>query len=82
MRISSTAIQKKKKAAYMTSSGRSIAGSMAGAPKRLTLAGWCSVLHQSTENLTIGRLTAPTSASTAAARPARRGSSKARQSAM
>ena len=38
---------------------------------RITEAGWCSVFHQSTENLMIGKLMAPTSVSTAAARAAR-----------
>ena len=30
---------------------------MVGPPARMTLAGWCSVLPNSTENLMIGRLT-------------------------
>src|SRR3954463_8334772 len=51
-------------------------------PIRITEAGWCSVFHQSTENLMMGRLMAPTSVSTAAARAAREGSSTARHSAI
>ena len=57
-------------------------GSSVGPPMRITEAGWCSVFHQSTENLMIGRLIAPTSVSTAAARAAREGSSTARHSAI
>ena len=49
---------------------------------RNTEAGWCSVFHQSTENLMIGRLIAPTSVRIAAARAAREGSSTARHSAI
>ena len=41
---------------------------MVGAPVRLIEAGWCSVFHQSTLNLMIGRLTTPTSARIAPAR--------------
>ena len=41
----------------MTRSGQSIDGSIVGPPGRNTEAGWCSVFHQSTENLMIGRLT-------------------------
>ena len=48
---------------------------MAEPPMRKIEDGWCSVFHQSTENLMIGRLTAPTSVSTAAAREPRPGSS-------
>src|SRR6185503_18752340 len=55
---------------------------MLGPPIRITEAGWCSVFHQSTENLMIGRLMAPTRVSTAAARAARDGSSTVRHSAM
>src|SRR3954454_16776649 len=51
-------------------------------PIRITEAGWCSVFHQSTENLMIGRLMAPTSVSTARAGAAREGSSTARHSAI
>ena len=46
---------------------------MVGPPSRNTEAGWCSVFHQSTENLMIGRLTTPTSVRMAAARAARAG---------
>ena len=45
-------------------------------------AGWCSVDHQFTENLMIGRLTAPTRVRIATARAARFGSSMVRHSAM
>ena len=55
---------------------------MVGPPRRNTEAGWCSVFHQSTENLMIGRLIAPTSVRIAAARAAREGSSTVRHSAM
>ena len=55
---------------------------MVGPPRRITDAGWCSVFHQSTENLMIGTLIAPTSVSTATARAARAGSSIVRQSAI
>ena len=66
----------------MTSSGVRMAGWRLGPPMRNTLAGWCRVFHQSTENLTIGRLMAPTSATMAAIRAARVGSSIACQTAM
>ncbi len=59
----------------MTSSGHSMDGSIVGPPRRNTEAGWCSVFHQSTENLTIGMLITPTSVRMAAARAARPGSS-------
>src|SRR4029079_8081638 len=49
----------KVKAAAITSSGMRIDGSMAEPPSRSTEAPWCSVFHQSTENLMIGILTAP-----------------------
>ena len=55
---------------------------MVGPPRRNTEAGWCSVFHQSTENLMIGMLMKPTRVRTAAARAARPGSSSARVSAM
>ena len=42
------------KASAMISSGCRIDGSMVGPPMRSTEAGWCSVFHQSTENLMIG----------------------------
>ena len=42
----------------------------AGRAKRDTLAGWCSVFHQSTENFTIGTLTKPTTAKIDVARAA------------
>ena len=70
------------KAIAMTNSGTSRLGSMVGPPMRNTEAGWCSVFHQSTENLMMGRLTAPTSVRIAAARPARAGSSMVRHSAI
>ena len=37
-----------------------IEGSILGFDNLLIVAGWCSVFHQSTENLTIGRVTDPT----------------------
>jgi len=58
-------------ASAMISSGVSNDGSMVDPPMRKTEAGWCSVFHQSTENLIIGRLTAPTSDRIAAARAPR-----------
>src|SRR5690606_7748884 len=64
------------------SSGHSIDGWMVGPSRRITDAGWCSVFHQSTENLMIGMLTKPTSVTIAAARALRPGSSSARVSAM
>jgi len=60
-------------ASPMISSGVSNDGSMVDPPMRKTEAGWCSVFHQSTENLIIGRLTAPTSDRIAAARAPRPG---------
>src|SRR5262245_27273566 len=62
-------------ASDMISRGISNDGSMVGPPMRKTEAGWCSVFHQSTENLMIGRLTAPTSDRIAAVRAPRPGSS-------
>src|SRR5690606_40621402 len=56
--------------------------SIVGPSIRNTEAGWCSVFHQSTENLMIGMLTKPTSVTTAAARAERDGSSSARVSAI
>src|SRR5262249_44601938 len=55
----------------MIRSGASNDGSIVGPPMRNTEAGWCSVFHQSTENLMIGRLTAPTRDRIAAARASR-----------
>src|SRR5687768_18541232 len=55
--------------------------SIVGPSSRNTEAGWCSVFHQSTENLMIGMLTNPTSVITAAARADLAGSSRARVSA-
>ena len=49
------------KPSAITSSGHSRLGSMVGPPSRNTEAGWCSVFHQSTENLMIGMLMKPTS---------------------
>ena len=46
------------------------ASASSGRRRGSTLAGWCSVFHQSTENLMIGRLMAPTSVRIAAARAA------------
>src|SRR5436309_6903695 len=66
----------------MTMSGTRIAGWIVDPPKRSTEAGWCSVFHQSTENLIMGTLIAPTSVSTAAARAAWVGSSMVRHSAI
>ena len=48
----------------------------------MTLAGWCSVFHQSTENLMIGMLTKPTSVTIAMERADVTGSSIARASAI
>ena len=56
------------KASAITSSGTGCVGWMLGPPSCITEAGWCSVFHQSTENLMIGRLIAPTSVRIAAAR--------------
>ena len=54
------------KPSAMTSSGHSRLGSMVGPSSRNTEAGWCSVFHQSTENLMIGMLMKPTSVMMAA----------------
>src|SRR6202030_4328138 len=62
-------------ASAITSSGIRKARSSVGPSIRNTEAGWCSVFHQSTENLMIGRLIAPTRVKTAAARAAREGAS-------
>src|SRR5665811_469778 len=56
MRCSST--KSAVKPAAMTKSGVSSAGSIVGPPARNTLAGWCKVFHQSTENLMMGMLMA------------------------
>ena len=69
------------KPSAITSSGHSMLGSMVGPPMRNTEAGWCSVFHQSTENLMIGMLMKPTSVMMAAARADFAGSSMARVSA-
>ncbi len=66
----------------MTNSGTSIEATIVGLPSRSTLAGWCNVFHQSTENLMIGKLTTPTKAKTDPARPPRDGSSNPFTSAM
>ena len=50
----------------MVNSGSSISAGIEGAPHLVTLAGWCSVLHQFTDHLIIGRLMAPTTANSAA----------------
>src|SRR6202043_3366534 len=55
----------------MARSGNRIAGWMLGPPTRNRDSGWCSVFHQSTENLMIGKLMAPTRVSTAARRARR-----------
>ena len=55
---------------------------MVGPSSLNTDAGWWSVFHQSTENLMIGMLIAPTSVMIAAARAERAGSSSARVSAI
>ena len=39
--------------------GTIIEGSMLGFDSLLMVAGWCNVFHQSTENLTIGKLIEP-----------------------
>ena len=51
----------------MTKSGVNMLVWIAGPLNLTTLAGWWSVFHQSTENLIIGRLIAPTSAKIEAA---------------
>ena len=50
------------KASAISSSGHSIEAWIEGPPIFITLAGWCSVFHHSTENLMIGTLTKPTRA--------------------
>src|SRR5690606_15373010 len=75
-------MNRKGKAKNMIKSGMSREGGMVGPSARKTLAGWCRVDHQSTENLMMGTLTAPTRVKTAMTRAARSWSSKARQSAM
>ncbi len=55
---------------------------MVGPSMRNTEAGWCSVFHQSTENLMIGILMKPTNVSTATGLALFAGSSMARDSAM
>src|SRR6516165_3931965 len=77
IRSISSATNNSEKPAAITSNGTSIEMSIRGPPIRMTLAGWCRVFHQSTENLMIGRLTTPTSASTEPALPPREGSSNA-----
>src|SRR5258706_15974827 len=66
----------------MTMRGTRIAGWIVDPPRRSTEVGWCSVFHQSTENLIMGMLIAPTSVSIAAARAACVGSSIVRHSAI
>ena len=66
----------------MISNGIRMEEWMAGPSTLNTLAGWCSEFHQSTENLMIGMFTKPTSATMAAMRAARVGSSMACQMAM
>ena len=51
----------KLKAIVITNRGLSIEISIEGDDSLLTLAGWCKVFHQSTENLIIGRLIEPIS---------------------
>src|SRR5690606_36207928 len=82
MRWIRTTTKKSMKATAMISSGQSMLLWIVGVLIRLTLAGWCSVFHQSTQNLMIGRLMTPTSARTAPARRPRSSSSKALVSAM
>ena len=65
----------------ITISGHSMRASIVGPSSRNTDAGWCSVFHQSTENLMIGMLMKPTSVMIAAARADFAGSSIARVSA-
>ena len=67
----------RKKANAIMIKGMSIEGSIAGASKRVRLAGWRSVFHQSTENFIIGILTKPTKARIAEALIPRKGFSKA-----
>ncbi len=55
---------------------------MVGPPIRRIEAGWWSVDHQFTENLMIGRFTAPTRVRIATVRAARFGSSTVRHKAM
>ena len=66
----------------ITTSGTRMVGWIVDPPRRSTEAGWCSVFHQSTENLMMGILIAPTSVRTAAARAARVGSSIVRHNAI
>src|SRR5262249_40031888 len=68
-------------AAAIAISGMRMAGWIVEPPRRNTDAPWCSVFHQSTENLMIGRSMAPTMVRIAIARAAREGSSTVRQSA-
>src|SRR5262249_53978564 len=69
-------------AAAISRRGMRMRGSRAEPPSRNTDAPWCSVFHQSTENLMIGRSIAPTSVTIATARAAREASSTVRHSAM
>ena len=72
----STSVAKVSVNAIVTmNSGMRMEASIVGPPMRNTEAGWCSVLHHSTENLMIGKSIAPTSVRMAAARAARDGSS-------
>jgi hypothetical protein len=82
MRNSSKVANKSAKPSAITSNGTSIGKAIAGPPSRMTLAGWCRVFHQTTENLMIGRLTTPTNARTEPALPPRTGSSNAFTSAI
>jgi len=66
----------------MMKSGVSIEAGILGPVGVRMESGWCSVFHQSTENLMTGMSRAPTSVTTATMRAARSWSSKARQSAM
>src|SRR5262249_33447856 len=71
MAASKSVTNKSVNAAVISRSGMRIVGSMVEPPTRSTDAPWCSVFHQSTENLMIGRSIAPTSVRIATARAAR-----------
>src|SRR3954467_13423718 len=74
--------QRRGNAIAITSSGIKKDLSSDEPPIRITEAGWCSVFHQSTENLMIGRLSAPTSVRMAEGRAAPVGAAHARHSAL
>lgn len=71
IRIKTMVIKKAWKPTNIVNKGHNIEASIDTPPERKRLAGWCRVFHQSTENLTIGRLIAPTRANIAAGRAPR-----------